>query len=236
MGTRLKGKKIEIVKLSDLSVTLKLITDRSLNDLPPFYSTTKHKDIGFRDCLIWDTTCWVRKNKSSQLCFISNDQKAYGKKCELFTNLKEQSDVYYYNSLDEFLNDFAEKIKFINEKYLEDAINEIAEEEINELLLPEELFNVDFDKEDITAAQINDYDYESVFIWNYYVYKGTSKYYFVYLNCSIVIKAYYLDDQAILDDEQIYNDTFGQISRSINIRINRVTKKVEGFIVRRQMG
>ncbi|MFA6391181.1 MAG: PIN domain-containing protein [Patescibacteria group bacterium] len=225
-----ENKNIEIIDNLSCPVLVPQIISRSLNNKPPFHSTKKYSDIGFRDFIIWEEVKFAR-NKCNDLCFISNDRNAFGDSDELHEELRKESDVYFYNLLDKFLTDYAEKIEFINEQYLSLMIEEIGLNDINNLVYPEELFfAVNIDR-NIQLENIVDHEYNDVFIWNYYIYKADEKYYYVYVNCSIAISITCSGDSINLDKS--VDEILPSVVKNISIKINKSTKKVDGFSVSR---
>ncbi len=114
---------IEIAEPSKVDSTV--IFNRALTGQAPF----KAGDKGIRDTLIWlNVVDIVNKNPKEDFCFITENTKDFGSK-ELFSSLKEDLKenaprLFYFNSLEEFLSEYGDKIAFIKNSLIEEFLNE----------------------------------------------------------------------------------------------------------------
>ncbi|USN53596.1 MAG: DUF4935 domain-containing protein [Candidatus Nomurabacteria bacterium] len=223
---------IKLIPTKDLSISIDSVISRSLNDIPPFYRSGRSSDVGFRDYIVWETVKFVNKDFEGNLCFISNDKKAFGQSCELFSRLKNESNVHFYNLLDEFLNEYAEKINFISEEYLEDYFREVLEDEIPNVVTLSELLATKPENEYIDPSDITDYEFDEISILDFYVYNATTKYYYVFVRTDLIVRAYYLNRLMLaagLDDEVSSDYSFLRFKKSFLLRIDRRTKRPDRF-------
>lgn len=109
---------IKIIKIKELSI--KQILKRSLKEQYPFDKNDK----GFRDTVIWLSIMDVLKEKPKEcFCFITKNKKDFGDG-KLHQNLINDLGIdikrlKYFNSLEDFLSLYAEKLEFLNKEILE---------------------------------------------------------------------------------------------------------------------
>lgn len=106
---------IQRVKELDLpQLNIKRIVDKALKKEKPF----KQNGEGFKDTVIWESIlAYCRSDAVNSIIFISNNSQDFGKE-KLLPVLDEQAKadtimVYYYNSIDAFIQDKFENIKNI---------------------------------------------------------------------------------------------------------------------------
>lgn len=173
------------IKLSNSSLSLSELSDRSVSEKPPF----KPEGRGFRDALIWCSMLdYLKNNKGSQVAFISNNTSDFGRdglKRELEEELNElgYSDrVFYFTDLDSFLGEYGVKIEFLNDDFIETVLgNEILtvakRATLNELQVTYPDSEVDWELLEI--------EYQNYDIGNYYIYRADTKNYYLHVGTSL---------------------------------------------------
>ena len=183
---------IEEVDLEKMEIPYAEITKRAIEKKAPFASNGR----GFRDSLIWFAVMEIVKSipKSEKICFISNDKKAFGEsllKEELLKDLESNKlSIEFFNSLEEFLSKYGEKLEFLDEDYVnafvesDDVHNYIYE------LIESDVFNKKADSDcdaEYSEYEINDFDIDFIDIENFYIYNETEDSYLVSVELGIVI-------------------------------------------------
>lgn len=172
------NKKVHILKSKNYST--KKLFNRALNATQPFNC----KGQGFRDTLIWlDIVNTVKKSKD-YYCFISANSKDFGT-VSLYKNLvddlgKNADRLLYFNSIDDFLSIYGERISFIDkllfEEYFEDKKDDLARM-IDISYISKSSIEVEHNYE-ITDVE-NEFNIDSIEVDDFYIYSSTKDTYYV---------------------------------------------------------
>lgn len=227
--------KIEIIEYKELDISTEIMVNKSIKSQPPFYSTPKHKDIGFRDFIVWSSVICILENHSKNLCLISNDKIAFGTSellhLDLVNEIKKLNvNFCFYNDLSEFLSRYVEKVRFINDKLILDYINSIGNDIARKFISPNDIIKTG----DIKDKSINPLDIENVIfisakIIDYYIFKATEKYFFIFVRTNFNLVGFFTDQEltvALSDDNTYSNESEIEIPLSFILRIDKSAKKI----------
>lgn len=130
------NKRIELLPYSE-QTRFQELAHRAITRLPPF----DQKGSGFRDCLLWfSLTDWLKTAKVDRIALISNDHAAYiddkSKTLHptLVADLVNGCKIFPFLGLQNFLQDIATKIDFIDKAFVE-RVAERFKDEIKDCLL-----------------------------------------------------------------------------------------------------
>lgn len=216
--------KVGNIRLED-KVSLDEVVERSLRETPPFKTEGK----GLRDALVWyNLIDYLRIKTDDTIAFISNNSSDFGKD-ELKPELKEElaslslfDKVHFFNSLNDFLDEFGNSISFIDDRLVEDALKSYLNDRSFTGLEDELKDRMDYHGLHISDIDIIDYDYDGFDIENYYIYHATSKYYYVYSEVALYFSVL----------AEIYNDDFEYDAYTDNMRLRqrRETKHKNSYL------
>lgn len=221
-----------IISHGDLD--LNAIIDKSLNETAPFKSQGR----GFRDAVIWESLIsYLKKEKTESIvAFITNNTSDFGDN-ELKRELKEELErlgladrVIYFNDLHTFLSEFSESIEFINDDFIETVLGDSIHEE--SLYIEMDDIEIDYKHTDAEVEIINT-NYQEYDIESYFIYRSTSRYYYLYvevqytLDVELEVTNLELDHNFDISYNTAYEFTPGYAMREIELRVDKKTHEVE---------
>jgi len=229
LGVKKVLHKIEFIEYSDLQVSIESIVNKSIKSQPPFHSTPKYKDIGIRDFIVWRSIVSILENRSKNICFISNDKTAFGTSEQLHLELikeikKLNVNLCFYNGLSEFLSKYVEKVNFINDKLILDYFFSIGQNISQKYISADDVIRTG----DIKDKSIDPFDLENIIfssanIGNYYIFKATEKYYFVFVRINFILIGFFTDQltNTVMEDNFYSNESEISIPLSFILRIDK---------------
>lgn len=206
------------------------IFNRALEMLPPFDVSGR----GIKDTLIWlNVLRLIKDSPDEDFCFITANSKDFGQTKlhqQLIDDLgKNASRLVYFNSLEEFLSNYGDKISFIDvsllDKYFKDKDNYLLSlidvDHISSSTIEGIPRNCDIDA--IDRVEINNLEIE-----DFYIFNSTEKYYKVQvellLTLVLEISAYDRDDA--YSSRSINVNGFCSCFIDISLMIDKETKEV----------
>lgn len=242
-------KKIQKCRTRELEysgIDLSELIDRAVNKVAPFSSFEKEGDKGFKDTIIWlQLKNYLINNDDNFVAFISSNTKDFGDqnlskhlKQELISSGVNPERLIYYNSIGDFLNDYSEKIEYINDAYIRDAIEGDIINSIDSIDTDSLELDSIIDRRDLDLGEV---EYEGFDIERYYIYRATNKEYIVYVEVSAeftVYFSYYDYDYSFnfmtgdYDYQWVVKNDQASAANTYEyfIYINKLTKKVSKII------
>jgi hypothetical protein len=226
--TLAKDKKVSVPETKEFGA--KRLFTRALQSMPPFDSSGR----GIRDTLIWlNIVSLVKKSPKEYFCFITANSKDFGK-----TNLHPQlvedlgenaAQLIYFNSLEEFLSSYGDKISFIDKKLFEDFFWD-KDKYILSLIDEDKFSRSDIDElprscylEGIEEMTVNNLD-----IRDFYIFSATESSYKVQLEMIVS-----LDLRVNISSEDDYDHNSTSVSGStycfidISLVIDKETEEIK---------
>lgn len=191
--TLISERKIKVVR--PIGVTVRKLLKRAIKEIPPFSSTGR----GFQDAVIWMTIRrLLSKNPTKHYCFITNNDRDFGKNClkhELVKELGQNAQrLEYFNSIDEFLIEYEQKIEFIDENF----INHFLEQNnplLTSLIDKDKILTLKDISTRFNIIEVADFVINNVKLKDFYIYKASAQAYGVMakLHVDIAVEAYDVD-------------------------------------------
>lgn len=226
--------KIELIEYFDLQILIESMVNKSLKSQLPFHSTQKYKDIGFRDFIVWRSIISILENRSKNICFISNDKKAFGTSehlhLELIKEIKKLNvNLCFHDELSEFLSKYVERVNFINDKLILDYIFSIGQDVSQKYISANDIIrNGDIKDKSIDPLDLENVIFNSANIVDYYIFKATEKYYFIFVRINFILIGFFTDQltNTVMEDNFFSNESEILIPLSFILRIDKNVKEI----------
>ncbi|MEK7447339.1 MAG: PIN domain-containing protein [Patescibacteria group bacterium] len=229
--TRYSHSPIKIVKHQNIDIGG--LIEKSVNQKKPF----KDKGRGFKDAIIWESVKEYLEKNEDDLCFISDNHNDFGTKvldCDLQKEIKSyQKKLKYYNKLDDFLVEYAEKVAFINDGYIEKFI-ESNEDAIESIF--QDFYETDINIRDLIFlsdvsmppehVNINYVEINGINPTTYYIYRATKNHYYVEIELELDLTVWV--DVIDYDGEE-HNDISSYLTEYIYVQalVDRKTERAK---------
>lgn len=232
-----------------IDITGDVFLDRVIKIMPPFQTSGKFTDAGFKDVLIWEhCKNWLKKHSAEKLAFISNNSNDFGKnklKSCLLEELKlsECSDrLHYFQSIAQYLESQRSYLQYVSISRINSDLSDIIKSDAENI----EKSSLDIDSGYDMAPEdyiIEKFKYEDHNIEEVYISNEDSERVKISVGCSIIFNVLVkvLNKEKYVEWDwdgengvpnyppNVIDDATGWVNRAYSVTVNKQSKEVEGI-------